>query len=301
MNKHSYKYSLLLLFTAMIWGAAFVSQKAGMDHVGPLTFICIRNFLGSIVLLPVIAFFDKRKPKEEVMPWTDKNLIKGGVITGIFLFLAASSQQIGMLDTSTGKAGFITTFYIVMVPVFSIFLKKKPGNMIWVSVVIAIVGLYFLCMNPGEKFILQGGDIWLLACAILFAFQILAADKFAPNVDCLKLSAIEFFVVGVLSFVPMLLEKPEISGILSAWVSIGYAGVFSSGVAYTLQMVAQSKVKPAIASLLMSFESVFAVIFGFLILREKLSLFQGLGCIIMFIAVLLAQFAPEGKVKKAEE
>lgn len=296
-NKTSIKYSLLIFLTAMIWGAAFVSQKTGMEHVGPMTFISTRFILGSVVLLPVIAFFDKRKSENEITKWSDKTLIKGGIITGIFLFLAASAQQIGMTnpDVSTGKAGFITTFYIVMVPVFSIFLKKKPGIVIWLSVLIAVVGLYFLCMTPGESFNLQKSDIWLFACAILFALQILAADRFAPNVDCLKLSSIEFFVVGVLAIIPMLLEKPSVTGICDAWLSIGYAGVFSSGVAYTLQMVAQSKVKPAIASLLMSFESVFSVIFGFIILREKLTLWQGIGCIIMFAAVMLAQFGPGGE------
>ncbi len=293
----SLKYSLLILLTAMIWGAAFVSQKTGMEHVGPMTFICTRFFLGSFVLLPVITFFDSRKKEEEKTKWTDKTLIIGGIITGFFLFLAASAQQIGMAapEVSTGKAGFITTFYIVMVPVFSIFLKKKPGIRIWLSVFIAVVGLYFLCMTPGEKFVVQKPDIWLFACAILFALQILAVDKFAPNVDCLKLSSIEFFVVGVLSAVPMILEKPALGDITAAWMSIGYAGVFSSGVAYTLQMVAQSKVKPAIASLLMSFESVFSVIFGFIILRDNLTLWQGIGCIIMFAAVMLAQFGPGEK------
>lgn len=292
MKSNQLKYSLLLLLTAMIWGAAFVAQSAGMEHVGPMTFICVRFILGGLVLIPVIAIFDKNK--EDRMAWNDKSLIKGGVICGLFLFLAASSQQIGMQYTSAGKAGFITTFYIVMVPILSIFLKKKPGKLISISVLIAIIGLYFLCMEPGEKFTLQVGDLWLFVCAILFALQILAVDIFAPNVDCLKLSSIQFITVGILSIIPMLLEKPELGGIMSAWVSIGYAGFFSSGVAYTLQVVAQSKVKPALASLLMSFEAVFSVIFGFIILKERLTLWQGIGCLVMFAAIMLAQFGPSG-------
>lgn len=292
MKSNQLKYSLLLLLTAMIWGAAFVAQSAGMEHVGPMTFICVRFILGGLVLIPVVAIFDKNK--EDRMAWNDKSLIKGGVICGLFLFLAASSQQIGMQYTSAGKAGFITTFYIVMVPILSIFLKKKPGKLISISVLIAIIGLYFLCMEPGEKFILQVGDLWLFACAILFALQILAVDIFAPNVDCLKLSSIQFITVGILSIIPMLLEKPELGDIMSAWVSIGYAGFFSSGVAYTLQVVAQSKVKPALASLLMSFEAVFSVIFGFIILKERLTLWQGIGCLVMFAAIMLAQFGPSG-------
>lgn len=299
MKNNQLKYSLLLLFTAMIWGAAFVAQSAGMEHVGPMTFICVRFILGGLVLIPFIALFDKNKTDR--MAWSDKRLLKGGIICGIFLFLASSSQQIGMQYTSAGKAGFITTFYIVMVPIFSIFLKKKPGKLIVVSILIAIVGLYFLCMEPGESFALQVGDIWLFACAILFALQILAVDIFAPDVDCLKLASIQFITVGILAIIPMVLEKPEFGNIMKAWISIGYAGFFSSGVAYTLQMVAQSKVKPALASLLMSFESVFSVIFGFIILKERLTLWQGIGCIVMFAAVMLAQFGPSANKEFVKE
>ena len=295
--KSSLKYSLLLILTAMIWGSAFAAQSAGMDHVGPMTFICVRFIVGGLFLIPFIKLFDLRKKKEDVTPWNDKNLIKGGVICGIFLFAAASLQQIGIQYTTVGKAGFITAFYIVLVPVFSIFLKKKPGSFIWVSVAMALAGLYLLCMEAGSGFDLKAADLLLFACAALFSFQIMAADKYAPVVDPLKLASIEFLVTGVLGIVPMILEKPTLSDIAGAWLPLGYAAFFSSGIAYTLQMVAQSRVKPAVASLLMSLESVFSVIFGFIILHEVLTVRQGIGCIIMFVAIVIAQFEPKGSEK----
>ena len=295
--KGSLKYSLMLVLTALIWGSAFVAQSEGMDHVGPMTFICIRFIIGGLFLIPIISIFDSRKKKEDITPWSDKSLIKGGVICGVFLFLAASLQQIGIKYTVVGKAGFITAFYIVLVPIFSLFLKKKPGKYIWVSVVIAVAGLYLLCIEPGSGFDLQVADLLLFACAVLFSFQIMAADKYAPMVDPLKLASIEFLVTGVLGIVPMILEKPTLSDIAGAWLPLGYAAFFSSGIAYTLQMVAQRRVKPAVASLLMSLESVFSVIFGFIILREILTIRQGIGCIIMFVAIVIAQFEPKGSGK----
>lgn len=289
----SIKYSLILLLTAAIWGAAFVAQSAGMEYVGPYTFNCVRCFLGAFVLLPIIAIKDKVS-KEPATKWSDKALWKGGIICGIFLFAASTSQQLGIaMEVPVGKAGFITTFYIVLVPIFSIFLKKKPGKFIWVSVVLAVVGLYFLSMSSeGFTGAIAMGDWLVFACAILFSCQILAVDAFAPGFDCLKLACIQFLVTGLLGFGFMLYEQPAVGDILNAWMSIGYAGFFSCGVAYTLQMVAQKEVKPAVASILMSLESVFSVIFGFLILGQKLKFNEGVGCIIMFIAVLLAQFQP---------
>lgn len=292
-KKHSsIIYSLHLVLTAVIWGAAFVAQSAGMDKVGPFTFICIRFFLGALVLLPVIAIMDQKGLSAS--QWKDKNLYKGGIICGVCLFLASSSQQVGILYTSVGKSGFITAFYIVMVPIFSIILKKKPGKLIWLSVLMGIVGLYLLCIN-GDSFALQKGDPYLFSCAILFSIQIIAIDIFAPKVDCLKLSCIQFATVGILGIIPMLMEGPTLSNICSAWMPIGYAGLFSSGVAYTLQTVTQKHVRPAVASLIMSLESVFAVIFGFILLHQTLSLREGLGCLVMFLAVILAQFEPNKK------
>lgn len=292
--RKSIKYSLLLALTAMIWGAAFVAQSAGMDYMGPYTFNCLRFFLGIIVLLPFI-FIKDRKASEKTL-WNDKALWKGGIICGVFLFLASTTQQLGIVSTTAGKSGFITAFYIVLVPIFSLFLKKKPGKLIWISVALAIVGLYFLCMT-GESLHLVKGDIFLFACAVLFSLQILAIDVYAPTVDCLKLTVVEFLVSGVCGIPCMIFEAPTLSGILAGYIALGYAGFFSCGVAYTLQVVAQKEVKPSVASLIMSLEAVFSVIFGFLILKEHLSFRECMGCFIMFAAVILAQVTPSHKEK----
>lgn len=289
-HKGSLFYTFVLMLTAVIWGAAFVAQSAGMDSVGPYTFNCLRFVLGALILLPVIFIMDRKNPSP--YPWKDKTLIKAGIIVGAFLFLATTAQQIGIMYTSVGKSGFITAFYIVMVPIFSIFLKKKPGKLIWVSVILGVIGLYFLCIN-GESLALAKGDPFLFACAILFSLQIIAVDIFAPQVDCLKLSCMEFFVAAVLGLIPMLFEKPSLASVWDCAIPLGYAGFFSCGIAYTLQVVAQKHVKPAVASIVMSLESVFSVLFGFIILRQTLSLREGIGCIIMFAAVILAQFEPK--------
>ena len=293
-----YKYSLLLLITAIIWGAAFVAQSAGMDYVGPFTFNTARYYLGVIALLPVIVIKDF-KSKEKETSFTDKRLWIGGVVCGIFLFLASSVQQLGIVTTTAGKAGFITAFYVVLVPVFSLALKKKPGKLIWLSVTLALVGLYFLCIKDSSELTLSTGDIYLFACAVLFSFQILAIDRFAGEVDCIKLAFIEFLTSALLGTGLMIWEHPAMSDIFSAWIPIGYAGVFSCGVAYTLQMVAQKKVKPAVASILMSLESVFSVTFGAIILREILSFRELIGCGIMFLAVLLAELGPAERKENA--
>ncbi len=291
--KSNIKYSLLLLLGAFIWGVAFVAQSAGMDYLGPFSFNGVRNFMGSIVLLPLIFIRDKKEGVET--PWSDKKLWIGGIVCGVFLFLASSTQQIGLIDTAAGKAGFITALYIVLVPVFSLFLKKKPAKTVWVSVALGVVGLYFLCIDGSVS--IQAGDIWLFACAFLFAFQILACAKFAPDKDPLKLSCIQFFVVGVLSIIPMIMEKPAMSNFIDCAIPILYAGIFSSGVAYTLQMVGQRHIKPSIASLLMSFESVFSVLAGFVILHETLTVRELIGCVAMFAAVIIAQIVPSKEEK----
>lgn len=289
--KTNIKYSLLLVLTALIWGAAFVAQSSGMEYVGPFTFNGIRCFIGTAVLFPFACFMDK---KEGVLTrWKDRELVLAGLICGVLLFLATSTQQIGIITTTAGKSGFITALYIVLVPIFSILLKKKPGKLIWISVILALVGLYFLCIN--DEFTIQPGDMWLFSCAILFALQIMAVDKFAPNLDVIKLSCYQFLVSGVLSVIPMILEEPVMSDIIDCWLPILYAGVMSSGVAYTLQMEGQKRVKPTVASLLMSLESVFSALFGFIILGERLSGREIIGCAIMFAAVILAQIVPSKK------
>lgn len=295
------KNAIMLMIAALIWGVAFVAQSVGMEHVGPFTFNGVRCLVGAVALLPVIFFFDRKKKKEkngqeekkEREIGTKKDLIMGGLLCGGFLFLASSLQQIGIQYTTTGKAGFVTAFYIVIVPVLGIFLHKKISGNVWIAVALALVGLYFLCMT--ESFTIGKGDIYIFACAFVFSIQILMVDHFAPKVDGVKLSCLEFLVSGLLSLFFMFgLERPTLSGILAAGIPILYAGVLSCGVAYTFQILGQRDSNPAIASLIMSLESTFSVLAGWLLLHETLSTREAIGCIFMFVAILLAQL-PEKK------
>ena len=268
--KGKLKYNLLLMLAALIWGGAFVAQSVGMDYTGPYTFNVMRSFLGSLVLLPVIFFLDKKKSEEEKEREDKKVLIKGGICCGIILTISTTFQQIGLLHTTAGKAGFITALYILIVPILGIFLGKKAGLKVWISVVLALGGMYLLCVT--SEFTIAFGDLMVLACAFVFSLHILAVDHFSPMVDGVKLSCIQFFVCGTLSSFPMfLLEHPQLGQILDAWLPIAYAGILSSGVAYTLQIITQKHLNPTVASLLMSLESVFAALTGWLVLHERLS------------------------------
>ncbi|MCD7834147.1 MAG: DMT family transporter [Lachnospiraceae bacterium] len=296
MKKTSLRNPLLLLLTAAIWGAAFVAQSVGMDYVEPFTFNFARSIIGGIVLLPCIAFLDGQKSRESV---TDRRtLALGGVCCGAALFVASSLQQIGIQYTTVGKAGFITAMYIILVPVFGIFLKKKVGTKIWLCVLLAVAGLYLLCMTEG--FTISSSDLLMLLCAAVFAVHILVIDHFSPLTDGVRLSCIQFFVCGLLSGVGMLLfETPSLRLVLQAWLPIGYAGVLSCGVAYTLQIVAQKGMDPTIASLILSLESVFSVLFGWLLLGQSLTPRELSGCVLMFTAIILAQL-PEKRKSKLE-
>lgn len=290
------KNAMLLILTAFIWGTAFVAQSSGMDFMGPFTFNGIRNLIGAAALLPCIALFKKMNDKNEsaeIVPGTKKDLIVGGIACGLLLFTAGSLQQIGLMYTTAGKAGFITSCYIVIVPLLGVFLHKKIGWKVWVAVGIALIGLYFLCIT--ESLSIGKGDLYVLFGALVFSLHILVIDHFSPKVDGVKMSCIQFLVCGVVSLIPMfLLETPSLEGVLAGWFPILYAGVFSSGVGYTLQIVAQKNMNPAIASLILSMESCFAVLAGWLILGEQLSARESTGCVLMFAAVILAQL-PEKK------
>ncbi|MDO5425685.1 MAG: DMT family transporter [Eubacteriales bacterium] len=292
------KNTLLLILTAFIWGVAFVAQSVGMDYVGPFTFNAVRNIIGGLVLIPCIYFLGwlKKKspePEAEKPSGTKKDLIVGGVACGIALAAASSLQQIGISYTTVGKAGFITALYIVIVPILGIFLKKKPRALIWGSVALAVAGLYFLCMTDSFSFGI--GDSYVLGCAFLFSIHILIIDHFSAKVDGVKMSCIQFFVAGIVCAVPMLLfEKPDLGAILDAKLPILYAGVLSCGVGYTLQIVGQKDYDPTVASLLLSLESVFSVLAGWVILGQTLSLRESFGCVLVFLAVILAQL-PEKK------
>lgn len=300
MKKTNVKSPLLLFLAAVIWGIAFVAQSVGMEYVGPFTFNAVRSIIGGLVLIPCIFLLDRLKTgeKEELLTAEEKKqsnrtLLLGGICCGVCLCIASNLQQIGISYTTVGKAGFITAMYIIIVPVFGIFMKKKIGIQVWVSVVMGVTGLYLLCMR--ESFSLGKGDAYVLLCALVFSFHILTIDHFSPLVDGVKMSCIQFLVSGILSGIMMFLfEKPEIGAILSAWMPILYAGVMSCAVAYTLQIVGQKDMDPTVASLILSLESVVSVLAGWVILGQKLSRKELFGCVIMFGAIILAQL-PEKK------
>ncbi len=282
--KSNIKHSLLLVLAALIWGVAFVPQKAGGDAIGGFTFNAIRSFLGGIVLIPVIFLFGKKRKKEDI-----KGMLVGGICCGVMLFFGSSFQQMGLVhNAEAGKAGFITALYIVLVPIFGLFGGKKNDKVTILSVIIAICGMYFLCVSG--KLSVGLGEILVLICAPFFALHILTVDFFVKKYDGVKLSCIQFFTCGILSLIPMfLLEEPTCGEICQAWLPILYTGVMSSGVAYTLQIVGQKNVKPAVASILLSLESVFAVLAGMVLLGEELSCREAFGCVLMFAAIILTQ------------
>ncbi|MBS1317133.1 MAG: DMT family transporter [Lachnospiraceae bacterium] len=295
MKKENIKGPALLLLTACIWGVAFVAQSVGMEYVGPFTFNFVRSILGGLVLIPCIFFLNRgeksgsaEKISEEEKKAQRKTLLTGGICCGIALCLATNFQQIGIKYTTVGKAGFITACYIVIVPVIGLFRKKKCSPMIWLSVLLAVVGLYLLCIN--EQFSIRYGDILVFVCAILFSVHILIVDYFSPKVDGVKMSCIQFLVCGLLSGVVMLFtEQPQLFGVLLAWKPIAYAGIMSCGVGYTLQIVGQKGMDPTVASLILSLESCISVLSGWLLLGQTLSMREGLGCAAMFAAIILAQ------------
>lgn len=292
-SKHS-KNFILLFFTAIIWGVAFVAQSVGMDYVGPYTFNAVRSFLGGIVLIPCIFMFCRPKSSAKEREKTldrPRDLVIGGGLCGLMLFISTTLQQVGIQYTTVAKAGFITALYIVLVPVLGIFIKKKIGLKVWISVVIALAGLYLLCMKG--SFSLGKGDFLVLLCSLCFALHILVIDYFTQRVSGVKLSCIQFFITGILSSVLMFLfETPTWAGILAAWLPIFYAGVFSCGVAYTFQIIGQRGTDPTVASLILSLESVVSVLAGWLLLDQSLTPREILGCVLMFGAILLAQLSP---------
>lgn len=328
MEKKQLRGSAMLALTAFIWGVAFVAQSVGMDYVGPFTFNAVRSLIGGIVLLPCIWLLDRFRAggrkgdgalnRRQVMERQEdgaldrrqavleqepcsfftgrsvsdrkavRDLLMAGGCCGLALCVASSLQQIGVSHTTVGKAGFLTALYIVFVPLLGIFLKRRAGLKIWISVALAAVGLYFLCMTEGFK--LSAGDFYVFLCAFVFAVHILCIDHFSGRVDPVRLSCVQFLVSGILCSIPMALtEKPQLSAIFSGAIPILYAGVLSCGVAYTLQVVAQRDTDPTVASLILSLESVFSVLAGWILLGQSLSPREIGGCALMFAAILLAQ------------
>lgn len=289
MKANQIKSSLLLLLTAAIWGVAFVAQSVGMDYIGPFSFNAIRSLIGGLVLIPCIWLMNRGKPKEEKVPLKNQNkLWIGGICCGVMLAVASSLQQVGIQYTSVGKAGFITALYIVIVPLLGLLFKKRVTILVWVAVAIAVGGMYLLCMTDGLS--IGIGDLLVMACAVCFSIHILVIDYFSPMVDGVKMSCIQFLISGVLCAVPMLLwERPALSQILAAWMPLLYAGVLSCGVGYTLQIVGQRNLDPTVASLILSLESVISVLAGWVILGQKLTVRELIGCALVFCAIILAQ------------
>lgn len=292
MNKYTLRQSMILFVTATIWGVAFVAQSVGMDYVGPFTFLAARNVIALLVLLPWMAIRDKSSRKgggPEQQKGDRKSLLTGGICCGVCLFAASALQQSGIKYTTVGKAGFITAMYLVLVPVFGIFIKKKTGVKVWAAVIIALAGLYLLCMTEGD-FHLQKGDVYILGCAAVFALHILVVDHFSPLVDGVKLSCVQFAVNVVLGIIMMLLlEKPSVSNLLAAWLPVVYAGALSSGVGYTFQIIGQKGMNPTAASLILSLESVISVLAGWLLLHQTLTARELAGCALAFAAIILVQ------------
>jgi len=292
------RHNVLPIIAAFIWGMAFVAQSKCADLVEPFTMNAIRAIIAFgflLVMFLAVRRMEEKNGHKKPIPW--KQAIKGGTLCGIFLATATNLQQFGIIGTSAGKAGFITSCYIVFVPVLGIFVKKKCPLNVWISVIIAAFGLYFLCVKEGFK--VAPSDVYVMICSVMFAIHIMVIDKYTAEVGGILLSMIQFLVVSVISAVFMLIfEKPDSVNIMKCMSSLVYLGIFSSGVAYTLQIIAMKGANPAVVSLLLSFESVFAAIGGALLLHEKLGVQELIGCALMFCAVILAQINFKKKISE---
>ncbi len=284
------KGNIILFITAIIWGISFVSQSVGMDYIGPNTFMGIRTTMGGLVLLPFIFFSDKAKKKSGTYEKTNfKKLLSYGVPCGVFLCIASTLQTYGLQVTTTAKSGFLTALYIIFVAVIGVFDGKKITLKIASGVALSVVGMYFLCLF-GEEISFNWGDALTLLCAVFFAGQILLIDKFINDIDGVKLACTQFLTAGIINLIIMFIfEKPEMGNILSCTVPLLYSGIMSCGVAYTFQIIGQKYTDPTSASIIMSLESVFAALSGWVILNERMTAVQIFGCIFMFLAIILVQ------------
>lgn len=294
--KKQLRGSACLLLATFIWGTTFIAQSVGMDHIGPFTFQAVRCALAIIGLMPVIWLFDKKDGKRFLTQWKDKKLWKAGLFCGIPLFLACNLQQVGIVYTTAGKAAFLTAMYIVLVPVLGLLLKRKISFMVPISVAIAVVGLYLLSFAGVSG--INIGDILLLGSALMFAVQILAVDHFAADTDSLRLNCLQAAVCAVGSaIITCFTEDVSVSNLLDCWFPLCYAGFLSMGAAYSFQIIGQKHVEPTTASLIMSMESVFAVLAGWLLLKETMTVQEALGCVLLFVAVFLSQIPVKAKKK----
>ena len=282
---------MLLLLAAVIWGAAFTAQSVGMEHLGPFSFNAIRFSIGGVVMLPVVALRQRSLKKKAAGPEAGftKRLVFTGVLCGLLLTLANSIQQIGLLYTSPGKAGFITALYVIIVPVIGLFFGNRPTLRLWISVVIAVAGMYLLCVT--DTFSVEKGDILIMICALIFAVHIMAIDRLAHDLDGITMSCIQFLTAGVIcsAIVPLTGEVITLGAVKSAAIPLLYAGVFSCSFAYTFQTVGQQNTTPTAASLLLSTESVFAAIAAWLLIGDTMTVREIFGGLLSFLAVILSQ------------
>lgn len=300
MRQKRIRSSLMLMLTALIWGAAFVAQSVGMDYVKPFTFNAARFLIGGVVLIPCI-FILRRFQEEEALSRAAavrrRNMgIRGGLWCGVAICVASSLQQFGVAQTTVGKAGFITALYIIIVPVLGLFAGKKVAATLWFSIVLATIGMYLLCLSGGLS--VSRGDLLVFLCAIGFSFHILVIDYFSPKADGVLISCVQFFTAGVICLIlALIFERPDWQSVAAAWAPILYAGVMSCGVAYTMQVVAQKDTDPVVASLILSLESVFSLLAGWVILGQVLSGRELFGCVLVFAAIILAQLPVSVKRK----
>ncbi len=304
MKQNSVKHSFLLLLTALIWGVAFVAQKDGMNYIGPFTYNSLRSLLGGACLLAALPLLDRLRSRGgRFEKGSRRDILVGGAVCGVALFVAANLQQVGIAmqdeTTNVGKAGFISACYCAMVPVMGLFVKKKSPPLVWLGVVVAVAGFFFLCLmdglSAGQGLDLGLSDLLLLLCAVGFTVHILVIDHFSPLADGVRISCVQFFVCGLLGLVcTFLFEHPSWDAIRACWLPICYAGCLSSAVGYTLQIVGQKGVHPAVASLILSLESVFSVLAGYVLMPGTgLTRWEITGCVLVFASVVMVQLAPQ--------
>lgn len=305
MQTVKFRHSVYLLLAALFWGTTFVAQSIAMETLQPFTYNACRFLLGAVIVLPAAILTgrtDSRSVNYRTASTPDglsdartsvRRLLSGGILCGICLFIAGGFQQVGIVYTTAGKSGFITALYIVMVPLLGLFLHRKCSPLVLLSIVLAVFGLYLLCIKEG--FSVNRGDIITLGSAVSFAFHILSVDHYSPRLNGFQLSCVQFLTAGLLSLIPAFItETPSLSAILSCWMPIAYAGILSCGVAYTLQILGQRDLNPSVAALIMSLESCISAIAGWIVLGDALSPRELSGCLLMFIAIILAQLpAPQ--------
>ena len=301
MKHNQVRQVVFPILAAFIWGTAFVAQDLCADSIGTFTFNATRYFVAVLALLVVIAISDRAKKDKpaltaEEKKAANKQLWLGGLCCGVALAIASNFQQAGLVaGTDAGKAGFITALYVVLVPVFGLFFKRKVSLPVWIAVVCSVVALYLLCIKG--DFSLAAGDLLILVCAVCFAVHILVIDHFTAYCDGVKLSCLQFLFAGIISAVCMFLfEDVDFAAIWSCILPLLYVGIFSCGVGYTLQILAQKDSNPTVVTILLSLESVFAVIAGAIVLHQQMTAREYIGCVVMFVAVILAQIQfPEKK------